>query len=63
MTFDVVKRLKGRVVVFKQSLLKPGFPRDKLEALRREVGFPLGVYRWPPDYLIKKLEEAAKAIS
>jgi hypothetical protein len=33
MTFDVVSRLRGRVVIFKQILLKPGFPRETLEAL------------------------------
>jgi hypothetical protein len=63
MTFDVVKRLKGWVVIFKQSLLKPGFPREAFDAIRQQVGIPIAVYRWPPDYLIKALIEAAKAIA
>ncbi|MBS7617671.1 hypothetical protein KEJ25_03575 [Candidatus Bathyarchaeota archaeon] len=62
MTFDVIRRLNGWVVVFKESLLKPGFPREKLEALR-QMGIPVTVYRWPPDFLIKALMDAAKAMS
>ena len=63
MTFDVIKRLNGWVVIFKQILLKPGFPREIFDLLRREVGLPIAIYKWPPDYLIKALIDAAKAIS
>jgi excisionase family DNA binding protein len=63
MTFDVVSRLKGRVVIFKQILLKPGFPRETLEALRQQIGIPVAVYKWPPDYLIRGLIDAAEAMS
>ena len=63
MTFDVLKRLGGWTVIFKQKLLKPGFPEDMLKALRRDLEFPVAVYKWPPDYLIKRLIKAAEAIS
>jgi excisionase family DNA binding protein len=63
MTFDVIRRLNGWVVVFKQSLLKPGFPRDTFEALRQQVGIPIAIYKWPPDFLIEALIDAAKAMS
>ena len=62
LTIDMIKRLGGWTVIFKQILLKPGFPRDKLEALRK-LGILVAVYRWPPDYLVKRLIEASKAIS
>jgi excisionase family DNA binding protein len=62
MTFDVLKRLNGWVVVFKQILLKPDFPPEILHRLRTEVGIPIAMYKWPPEYLIKALMDAAKAI-
>ena len=62
MTFDVLKRLGGWVVVFKQQFLKPGFPRDALNFLR-QIGIPVAVYRWPPDYLVNKLIKAAQNIN
>jgi len=62
MTFDVMRRLGGWTVVFKQKLLKPGFPADKLKALRRGLGFPVAVYKWPPEYLIRRLIKAAEAV-
>ena len=61
MTFDVIRRLGGWTVIFKQSFLKPGFPREKLEALRN-IGIPVAVYKWPPDYLIQKLIQAAEKL-
>lgn len=62
MTFDVVRKQNGRVVVFKQIFLKPGFPRETLDALR-QMGIPVAVYRWPPDYLVRALKDAAVAVS
>jgi hypothetical protein len=63
MTFDVIKRLNGLVVVFKQVLLKPGFPKEVLSRLRQEVGILVAVYKWPPDYLVNAFINAAKAIA
>ena len=36
---------------------------DKLEALRKNLGFPVAVYKWPPDYLIRRLIEAAEVMN
>jgi len=63
MTFDVIRRLGGWTVVFRQKFLKLGFPVDKLEALRKNLGFPVAVYKWPPDYLIRRLIEAAEVMN
>ncbi|MHA1834096.1 MAG: MerR family transcriptional regulator [Candidatus Baldrarchaeia archaeon] len=62
MSYDVLRNLGGRVISFKQILLKPGFPREYLDSLR-EMGLPVAVYRWPPDYLITGLMKAAEAIT
>lgn len=63
MTFDVIKRLGGWVVVFKQILLQPGFPRDVFNILREQLGIPIAVYNRPPDYLVKALIDASDAMS
>jgi len=61
LTIDMIRRLGGWTVVFKQILLKPGFPKDKLYALRN-LGIKVAVYKWPPDYLVKSLITAADEI-
>lgn len=61
LTFDIINNLGGYVIVFKNILFKPGFERDILDRLR-SINFPVAVYKWPPDFLIRKFSEAAKVI-
>jgi|Deesub1362A_J573_1020465.scaffolds.fasta_scaffold00845_5 excisionase family DNA binding protein len=61
MTFDVIKNLGGYVLIFKQMFIKPGFPRDKFEEIRK-LKIPIAIYRYPPDFLINKFQKAAKYI-
>jgi len=41
--------------------LKPPFPREVLEKAR-SLGIPIAVYKDPPEYLIKLLNEAYKRL-
>jgi len=51
----------GRVVIFKRYFLKPGFPRDKFNDVIN-MGIPIGVYKWPPEFLIRRFVDIAKNI-
>ncbi|MCL4479914.1 MAG: hypothetical protein M1113_00270 [Candidatus Thermoplasmatota archaeon] len=49
--FVPMKKTGGRIIVFKRQFLKPGFDRqyfDKINAF----GFPIGIYKRPPEFLI-----------
>lgn len=53
-----IRSLGGWTIVFKRILLKPGFPKDKFDALHG-LCFPVSVYTRTPDFLVKRLIEAA----
>ena len=51
-TYDLLKSNNGRAIPFKRYLLQPPFPREAFQQIVA-MGIPLGVYKWPPDFLIK----------
>lgn len=53
-----IVNLRGYVVVFKRYFLQPKFPRDKFKEIIENIGIPLGVYRYPPDFLIAAFDKA-----
>jgi hypothetical protein len=52
--------LEGYILVFKRYFLPLGFPKDKFKEIV-DMGIPLGVYRFAPDFLIRALFGAARA--
>jgi len=48
----------GYVIVCKQWMLRPPFPRETLNDMR-ELGIPAAVYQRVPDFLIRKFHELA----
>ena len=60
-TYVTLSKHGGWVISFKQYFLKPPFPREVLEKAR-SLGIPVAVYKDPPEYLIKLLDEAYKRL-
>ena len=54
LTYELLKNNRGRAIPFKRYLLQPPFPRDKFANIV-DMGIPLGVYNWPPQFLIERL--------
>jgi len=52
-----MRKVCGKIVIFKRYLLKPEFPRDRFQKIVEELGIPLGVYRRVPDFLVQKFED------
>ncbi len=57
--FVPMKGKGGRIIVFKRQLLKPGLDRNHFDKLN-EKGFPIGIYRNPPDFLIKQFRRSVR---
>lgn len=55
--FPLVERMGGRTIVYKRYFLQPPFPREKFKELVN-LGIPLGVYKWPPEFLVNRFVEA-----
>lgn len=53
---------KGRIIAFKRLFLQPDFPREKFKEIIDDLGIPIGVYKWSPDFLTKAFSKAAKAM-
>jgi hypothetical protein len=60
-TYDLLKSNKGRALKFKRYFLQPEYPRDKFTETV-QMGIPLGVYRWPPRFLVQLLLKLKTAI-
>lgn len=54
LTYDLLKSNKGRAMPCKRYLLQPPFPRDAFQKIV-DMGIPLGVYQWCPEFLIRLL--------
>ncbi len=52
--FPKIKTKGGRIIVFKRQFLHPGVPRELFDQLNG-MGIPVGVYKRPPEYLVKLL--------
>ena len=61
LTFDLLKSNRGRALRLKRYLLQPPFPRDKFQEIVA-MGIPLGVYQWPPDFLVQLLLDLKASI-
>jgi len=54
LTYTLLKNNKGRAVKYKRYFLQPPFPRDKFNKII-DMGIPIGVYKWCPEFLVKLL--------
>jgi len=61
MAFKPIQNLGGYIIPFKRYLLQPEFPRDKFKEII-DMGIPLGVYKYPPDFMIEALMRAVHSL-
>jgi len=61
--FSIVPRHKGYVCIFRRYILQPELPREKFNEITKELGFPLSVYRYTPDFLVKELKKAKEYLA
>lgn len=52
LTFDLMKSNQGFAIECKRYFLRPPFPPETFNAIT-SIGIPIGVYRRPPDFLIR----------
>jgi len=55
--YSVINNVDGKIVIFMRYLLKPPFPKETFNRVVKELGIPLGVYQWVPDFLVRKFED------
>lgn len=60
--YDVFKPIKGEVIQFKRYFKQPPFPRDKYKQIENDLGIPIGVYKWVPDFLINQIKRKVENI-
>lgn len=53
MSYGPIRNMGGEVIECKRYFLQPPFPRKKFREII-DVGIPLGVYKWPPEFLVRR---------
>jgi hypothetical protein len=62
LTFDIMKSNRGMAIPCKRYFLQPPFPHETFQALN-QMGIPIGVYRRPPDFLVRAFIELPKRMA
>lgn len=55
--YAIFNTIRGEVIQTKRYFLQPPFPRDKYNEITKNLGIPLGVYNWVPDFLLSRFTE------
>jgi len=57
----MITREGGRARSTREWILRPEFPSSLAHAIISNLGFPLGIYKEPPPFLIRRLSEVTES--